>query len=97
MLSVCSRVWRAAVPVTRSFAPVPTRGKKKKASKRASGSADVSPEIASLVDLAKFESSMRKTVEALQSNLSKLRAGGAAPGILDGKYCTTVFLSPFLS
>lgn len=84
MLSSCSRVWRVSTLRPRPLALAPSRGKKKKSSRKSSAPTDVTPEIASLLDLSKYESSMRKTMEALHSDLSKLRSSGAAPGMLDG-------------
>lgn len=60
------------------------RGKKKKTGKRGSAPTDVNPDVASLIDLSKFETGMQKAVEALSSNYARIRASGASPGMLDG-------------
>eukprot|EP00177_Eucheuma_denticulatum_P003801 GFKZ01006872.1.p2 GENE.GFKZ01006872.1~~GFKZ01006872.1.p2 ORF type:complete len:233 (-),score=42.22 GFKZ01006872.1:1824-2522(-) len=87
MLSLSARTWRLATPVTRSFAPAPWRGKKKKAGKRTGGGAsqaDLPAAVSELVDFPHFETNMQKAVDVLHDNFSRIRAGGASPGMLDG-------------
>lgn len=87
MLSISARTLRLAAPVTRSFAPAPWRGKKKKAGKRTGGGGsptDLPPGVSELVDFPHFETNMQKAVDVLHNNFSRIRAGGASPGMLDG-------------
>lgn len=39
-----------------------------------------------MADVSRFESSMQKAVDALHINFSRIRAGSASPGMLDGMY-----------
>lgn len=87
MLSLYSRAVRLSIQGPRFVGPVISRGKKKKAGKKSGGApADVDPEVAAMVDLPKYEASMQKTIETLQTNFSRIRSGGASPAMLDGTY-----------
>lgn len=74
-----------------SFAQTQIRTKKKK-SGGSGGSAsagarkilDVRAEVKSLIDLKKYDESMRNTVDSLKNTYARMRSGTVSPDFLDG-------------
>lgn len=76
------RILRTAESVTYR---IPVRTKKKMARQRSAAVAD-GGDIETNVDMAVYDTSMAKAVDAFQKGLSRLRSSGATPDLLDRTY-----------
>jgi hypothetical protein len=63
---------------------VPVRRKQKLARKSKAASIGDDPEV-DMIDLGSYRDSMQKTFDAMQRDMSTIRASGAHPGILDSR------------
>lgn len=48
---------------------------------------DVRADVKGLIDLKKYDDSMRSTIESLKNNYARMRSGTVSPDFLDGTYC----------